>query len=494
MISAMMRLVILGLLAAAVVPSPVSAEDRALIIGVNAYPHFPRSQLTGAVNDARAMQRLAQDVWGYQPGQIKLLLDEQATAGNILDAIDQWLVQGTSAGDRVLLYYSGHGYYTFDPNVPPGEGWRETIAPYDARPVGTTIANMIVDREIKQRLDKLADRVVMFIADACHSGTLWRDLGAAKPEQPSIVRSLLHEANPTTAFRGTSPAQFDARNARRTLLAPAGHLIAWSAVQPTELAEEDMALPDASRHGVFTRRFIEGLREKKADRNGDGAVSVMELYGYVSEHTGAYCASRYCRSGRMTPMLEAPSRFVGLDLLTWRPRSAAAPVRTDPPKPPSQPTNVLPAGNAAGVKLELLPEASARVGQRTQMRITSAKPGWLILLDVRDDGRVVQLFPSQCARVDRQLRASAPLTMPDPSYGCAFTASEPGQGQIIAIVSEDNVQLADLLGRHRDLMVVPYGDAYLAELAQRLMAVWSGDERSRPTRWSLVVERYRHER
>lgn len=472
------------------------AEDRALIVGINAYPHFPKSQLTGAVNDAKAIAKLASDIWAFKPSQIKVLLDSEATSQAIRDYLQSWLIDGTEPGDRVLFYYSGHGYYTFAPDQPPEEAWRETIAPYDVRPSaqGGTIDNMIVDLDIKERLDKLKDRTVMFIADACHSGTLWRNIDGDTSGRPSIVRSLTYESMPPPVYRSMRASDLDARRTQRVFLKPADHLIAWSAVQSTELAEEDMSLAAPDRHGVFTRRFIEGLREKRADRNNDGAVSVMELYGYVSEKAAQYCAEHLCRSGRMTPMMEAPSRLIGMDLLAWRPPGANAALAEQPQRPHPSVAHLLPAANTAGLRLELIPSASMRVGQSSKVRLTSPRAGWLILLDVRDDGRVAQLFPSTCAVPDRFVRAGATLTIPDPRYGCSFAASESGSGQIVAIISEDNVSLDSLLARYRDLAAVPDPDAYLSELAQRLMQRWHGEDRTRPSRWSLVSTTYKIER
>ena len=51
-----------------------------------------------------------------------------------------------------------------------------------------------------------------------------------------------------------------------------------SASGPNEVSLE---LPELG-HGVFTYYLLEGLRGK-ADRNGDGVVTVSELYEYVEE-------------------------------------------------------------------------------------------------------------------------------------------------------------------------------------------------------------------
>ena len=180
-------------LAVFVAALPARAEDRALIIGVAKYPSLPpHKQLTGPVNDARLMERMAREVWGFAPTQIKLLLDEQATSTAIRSEIEQWLIAGTRRGDRVLLDYAGHGYYrrTDNPNEP--DGIDETIAPSNVVQVGGSYDNMIVDDEIDAYLQRLDGRDVIVIVDACHSGTITRSLDPAAGDGASIVRSLDH--------------------------------------------------------------------------------------------------------------------------------------------------------------------------------------------------------------------------------------------------------------------------------------------------------------
>jgi hypothetical protein len=155
--------------------------------------------------------------------------------------------------------------------------------------------------------------------------------------------------------------------------------------------------------------------------------------------------------------------------------------------------DLLPVQSSHGLKLELIGGGQVG-GAPLKVRVTSPKDGYLIVVDRRADGSAVQLFPSKCVRPSRRIRAGAPLTLPDPSYGCRFVPDSAGRGEIIAIVTEDNVALDGLLGRHRDLVVVPDGDAYLAQITGKLMQVWTDDSRNRPVKWGMAIADYVVER
>ena len=152
--------------------NPALAEDRALIIGVARYPNLPENmQLTASANDARLMTRLATEVWGFEPRQIRLLVDEDATSTSILASMENWIVSGTRPGDRVLISFSGHGYYVADIDGDEADGWDEVIAPSDVRPEANGFSGTILDDQIGAFVDRLAGRNVVIVVDSCHSGT-----------------------------------------------------------------------------------------------------------------------------------------------------------------------------------------------------------------------------------------------------------------------------------------------------------------------------------
>jgi hypothetical protein len=45
---------------------------------------------------------------GFAHDDIRLLVDDRATANNIFDRLG-WLLNGISSGDRIFFHYSGHG-------------------------------------------------------------------------------------------------------------------------------------------------------------------------------------------------------------------------------------------------------------------------------------------------------------------------------------------------------------------------------------------------
>lgn len=468
------------------------AADRALIIAVDKYPRLPeRLQLTGAVNDARAMAKLASVVWGFSSDSIKLLLDQDATSSSIPAAIESWLIAGSSPGDRVLLTYSGHGYFQRSADSTEPTGFDQTLAPSDVARADAVYVNMISDNHIARLLRRLEGREVMLIIDSCHSGTITRALEPRSRQGPSVVRSLTADG----LTRSLGDSDFDRVRLQGAFAAGHPHVMAWTAVASTELAEEDMSLPGDRRLGVFTRAFVEGLLDRRADTNGNGAVSPFELIHYLRNRASAYCDDNRCRT-RMTPTLEWPRTFSASDLLDWRGTNGGGERRKSKPDGAAAAStsfaaqDVILQSNARVVRVELLPGPKVRRGQKIKIRITSPEAGFLIVLDVREEGRVVQLFPSKCSHKERWLRAGEPLSMPDGTYGCVFEATEVGKGQILAIVTGDRLPIEDLLDRNRDLSILVDGTDFLAEIARKLLSVWTGGARNRPVQWRLGVAGY----
>jgi uncharacterized caspase-like protein len=155
--------------------TPARAEDRALLIGINTYANF--TPLRAAVRDVRLMRRIAREVWGFRSEQIKVLTDQEATAGNIKDALLDWLILGTSPGDRVLLYYSGHGVCVPDTDGDEPDCRDEALAGYDAHSAGDYhFHNVVTDDDLRRFIETLGEREVMVVVDSCYSGTVTRAL------------------------------------------------------------------------------------------------------------------------------------------------------------------------------------------------------------------------------------------------------------------------------------------------------------------------------
>src|SRR5207249_8670598 len=130
-------------------------------------------QLSGCINDATAMQRIA-DIQGFVS---QMITDDEATHANVIQAISE-SAKGLKSGDMLLLTYSGHGGQVPDAGADPeDDGMNETWVLYD---------KMLLDDELDVLWGQFSAGVRIFVlSDSCHSGTMLRmlimkQLGATK--------------------------------------------------------------------------------------------------------------------------------------------------------------------------------------------------------------------------------------------------------------------------------------------------------------------------
>ncbi|HEY3116002.1 MAG TPA: caspase family protein, partial [Chloroflexota bacterium] len=74
--------------------------NRALLVGINAYPGAP---LNGCVNDVTDMASFLVKPCGFAMGDIRLVTDSRATKTAIVDRLG-WLLTGLQKGDRILFH------------------------------------------------------------------------------------------------------------------------------------------------------------------------------------------------------------------------------------------------------------------------------------------------------------------------------------------------------------------------------------------------------
>ena len=108
---------------------PKRLARRALLIGINDYPN-PDDRLEGCVNDVFKMSAALQQC-GFQPEEIRTVLNERATAAGIRERYT-WLLDDPRPGDVRVLFFSGHGAqipdYGSDETVDHKD---ETLVAYD---------------------------------------------------------------------------------------------------------------------------------------------------------------------------------------------------------------------------------------------------------------------------------------------------------------------------------------------------------------------------
>lgn len=146
---------------------------RALLIGINDYPK-PADRLEGCVNDVFLMSSVLQES-GFKPDEIRVVLNERATAQGIMERL-HWLLEGVRDGDERMLFYSGHGAQIprYSPSGAP-DSVDECLVPYD---FDWTPEHAILDRQFCQLYSQLPyDCYFVAMLDCCHSGGMTRDGG-----------------------------------------------------------------------------------------------------------------------------------------------------------------------------------------------------------------------------------------------------------------------------------------------------------------------------
>jgi hypothetical protein len=163
-----------------IVSTAARAEDRALVIGIEQYRPGVRPAL-GAIDDAKAIEQFLQEKLKFTTPQIRVLRGAEATKAGIEKAFAE-LIARTNAGDRVFVYYSGHGSNLPDDDKEEKDGWDETIVPYDVGPRG---AGQIRDDRFARWVADLAGRRIVMVFDSCHSGTISRGVGVEDGDKES---------------------------------------------------------------------------------------------------------------------------------------------------------------------------------------------------------------------------------------------------------------------------------------------------------------------
>lgn len=223
-------------------------------------------RFTGA--DARRLKAVLEELGGFDPANVHVL--ENRSAADILDQ-----VEAIAAGPQLavfVFYFSGHA----DAAALHAAG---TILPLDL---------------LASRLRRVPADLRLQVLDACQSGAAARAKGS-RPASPFSVRV---EDQAST-----------------------GDILVSSSAADEQSFESEHG-------GLFTLAWTAGLRGA-ADGNGDGQVTLSEVYAYAYAQTlrstlGAatgpqHATFRYALEGHRDPVL---TRLSGGGQLTLRPQSA----------------------------------------------------------------------------------------------------------------------------------------------------------------------------
>jgi len=482
------------------------AADRALLIGIGTYQSLPEKMfLEGPKNDVGAIEALVKGKLGFAPEGIRVLRDSEATRAAILASFDEWLVAGTEPGDRVYLYFSGHGLQVKDESGDEEDGLDEALSTYDIVAGDGDWTNVILDDDIDALLAKLKDRQVSLVIDACHSGTISRSLSVNAGEAMESARFLPRPfARPADAVK-TRGLRIDVTVVDKPERVKESGVEAWSAAASYQVAWDDTRLPPEERHGVFTTAYIAGHDPAAADSNGNGIVSNAELLEYVKRQSQAYCALQpQCQA--LDPQLEVNHALLGASVVNpdyagdtatqqtpsydtvekVKVEEQTAYVAADPVDAVG---DILGRPETGDVRIALTPDY-LKNGDVFRITVTSSTGGHLLLFDVNKEGKATQIFPNEAAKKITPLSPGVPLTIPDDYYGFDFEAEGSGESVLVAIVVADDVDLAKVAPASYGLTETRDARTTIADIAGTLQQTWTREAENRSVKWSLGLLKY----
>ncbi len=223
----------------------------AIAVGVSAYANKDYT-LRYAAKDATDLADVLKQQSGklFRKVEVKLLTDQDASQGAVLDALD-WLTKQVTQCDYAVVFLAGHGLadtageYYFLPSDGDTERLRRTGLHWS---------------QFRTALRALPGKVLLAL-DTCHSAGA---TGARKAGTRLHYTKVLRDA-----------------------LSDEVGLITLSSCMPSEVSYEQ----DEWHNGAFTKALVEAL-SGQADHNGDGVVTLAELDAYISERVKALTRGR----------------------------------------------------------------------------------------------------------------------------------------------------------------------------------------------------------
>ena len=220
-----------------------------LSVGINKYQNSSYD-LNYAQPDAKAFidKVVEQNKGLYKAIHPIEIYDAQATRANIMKGFKN-VIAKAKAEDVFVFYYAGHGSI----NEEKGDGFY--LVPTDVTKLygdpEQLAMKAISDDELKNSLTMVKAQKQIVLMDACHSGAAVANMKvrAAGSDEKAIV----------------------------TLARSSG--VVWMASSGSKQYATEF---DVLKHGTFTYALLEAL-EGKADRGGDGQVTISEVRLYMDE-------------------------------------------------------------------------------------------------------------------------------------------------------------------------------------------------------------------
>lgn len=440
--STLRRVAAAAALVAGAAAAPLAhAENHALIMWIGDYGN-PQSNLPGIDLDAANAKKIAAAM-GVPAQNVVEVSNRSLTRQAVANALAN-ITRKIQDGDKVFLYYSGHG--TQAGGVVAGARCTEAMV------VAGEQQPYFLDAELQTALTQLGSKAsqVVMMNDSCFSGgaatkDLERGAGDAKPKFLSGV--MKPNTAITAGYQCGEAVNKMARNLEVVGAQPRGPQVLYIA------ASSDTEVSYATSKGsVATLAWVDCLASRPADPNGSGSINGEEL---------RQCAQKFITQAgyRQTVMLQGNTKLP-LAFGTGASGPGGGGGGTAAVNA-AQALQDLRAGADKSYQIQLRPARSTMQIRQDflDFSLTTNREGYLYVLQVGSDGKTFNmLFPN---KIDsNNFVSSGTHNFPRESW--RVRAGGPaGTSHLLAIISPVKKDI----GKDMDLSsVFPHADATQANL------------------------------
>lgn len=413
----------------------------ALIINVSEYALSTVPPLPGTKHDSESATQMALAMQIPQHN-IVYLKDAAASGVGIRKAIAD-LTQKVSQGDRVFIYYSGHGTRYFDPEI---KGCVEAMLPYDA-----TAEGMLSNRELAMLLKSITDRAdkVMVMYDACHSGGLIRQASNSTLSRGFFTPQ--DEGRLSPKFTATSESCAIPENIKsRGLTAEQNKLGVFSqdVVHISASRDNEVSFEDANKGGLATQFLRDCMLRDAKDLDRSGAISVQE----ITQCAQSKIENRLAGAPGLRPhhiQVNGNRDFVP----AWFSQASISSAQPSTTVKNPEETQI----TGAKVLKQLFDQRDAKHqvqvdASKTKLKIgidtlgltvTSAHGGYVYVLLAGSDNHSTYLLYPNALDTDNRIEPNRPLKLPREKWQIGAGGPE-GENSILVIVADESRDISKL--------------------------------------------------
>ena len=217
-----------------------------IIIGIEKYQNLNNIDAPYANRDAKAFKAYANIALGIPNNNLKVLIDEDATRGELLKSLKIWLPQITRGKEKdIYIFFAGHGLASDD-------GKDLHILPHNGDPI--LLEDTALSRiQMFDLINKVSPKSVTMFFDTCYSGQTRSEQMLVAGLRP--VRIVADEQDTPNNFTIFTASNYD----------------------------QTSGSINEAEHGIFSYYLMKGL-EGNADANKDKELTNGELIAYLKNN------------------------------------------------------------------------------------------------------------------------------------------------------------------------------------------------------------------